>query len=259
MSETTAERDARPIVFASDVHLVADGDATTARFLTFLESLEGRIEALYCLGDLFHFWLGRGHELRPDYAPVLDAFKRLADGGARLGFVWGNRDFLVRGRGFEQRTGFEILGDGGSFEFAGRVITVLHGDELCLDDVSYQRFRRVIRSWPVMTLERLAPLAVKRFVAERLRRASKKAVADKAQKAPAGLDLHPDAIQELFRGETSVAVCGHIHREQHRVVARPDRPDGDLYVLGSWDDGEAPFLVAEPDGTFRFARQTLDG
>jgi UDP-2,3-diacylglucosamine hydrolase len=242
-------------VFCSDVHLQPQGGQTTARFLAFLESVtqSQRVSALHILGDLFHYWLGQGHEQLPDYGPVLRAFQTIARSGVRINLIWGNRDFLIRGRPFQRVTGIHLRGDEYRFEIAGRIIKLVHGDLLCANDVSYQRFRRIIRSGPVQMLARISSLGLRRGVADRLRKMSEKEV---KRKSPKAMDLDEQAVKRLYVDGTQLVVCGHIHHEQHRQYKLGAR-QGDLYVLGSWDH-DAPFLVASLNGQFQFGNGLIN-
>lgn len=244
--------DERPHVFVSDVHLSPGAAARSERFLAFLDSLVGRIAGLYVLGDLFHYWLGRGHERLPDYAEIFAGFRAVAEGGASIDLVWGNRDFLVSGPAFAEVSGIAVRGDEHAFVAGGRRVKVVHGDLLCTDDVAYQRFRKFIRSRPVGFLSRVLPLAARRGAAGALRAMSQREVQRKSEYV---MDLGEEAVRALFADGTELAVCGHIHREQHRRVALDGR-EADLMVLGSWDR-EAPFMVLEAGGAWRFCRDAL--
>jgi UDP-2,3-diacylglucosamine hydrolase len=237
-------------VFCSDVHLEPSGGATTDRFLMFLESVQQskRVRSLHVLGDLFHYWLGQGHEQLDDYRSVLLAFSRLAQSGVEINFIWGNRDFLIQGRPFQRSTGIRIRGDEHRFQIAGQAIKLVHGDLLCANDVSYQRFRAIIRSGPLQMLARVASLQMRRQVAKVLRTMSEKEVKRKSYKV---MDLDEKVVRQHYVDGTQVLICGHIHKEQHRDYQLGARR-GDLYVLGSWDHA-APFLVASLNGQFQFA------
>lgn len=241
-------------IFCSDVHLQPGGGSCNERFLEFLESIaqSKRTRAVYILGDLFHYWLGRGHETRPDYQDILEAFRAITAQGVKIHFIWGNRDFLVSGRPFEKKTGIALEGDEYRFEIAGRRIKLVHGDLLCANDVSYQRFRKIIRSTPVQFLARVTSLGIRKGVADRLRKMSEKEVKRKTFKA---MDLDEFAVRALYMDGSDLVVCGHIHREQHLQYDLGTRK-GDLYVLGAWDEG-APYLVATAMGQFQFASGPL--
>lgn len=245
-------------VFCSDVHLTPEGGAITERFLAFLLSVEHnpRVQCLHILGDLFHYWLGRGHESFPDYEIILRKFRDIADAGVEINFIWGNRDFLVQGRRFERQTGIHLRGEEHRFRVGPVKVKCVHGDLLCANDVAYQRYRAVIRSGPAQVLTRLLSINARRAIAEGLREISAREVKRKTMKV---MDLDDQAVRALFEGGADVAVCGHIHREQHRRIDMGSGGPGgqkSLYVLGAWDQ-HAPFLVGWPDGRFEFAEGQL--
>jgi UDP-2,3-diacylglucosamine hydrolase len=244
--------DAELHLFVSDVHLCPGGDATTERFVAFLESVEGKARALHVLGDLFHYWLGRGHERRADYQGVLRAFRRVASSGVEVNFIWGNRDFLVAGASFERIAGVRLRGDAHTVSIGPRRVELVHGDLLCKNDERYQRYRKVIRSRPMQALARVLSLDLKRGLAEALRRLSQREV---GRKPMAIMDLDQRAVEELFTGGAELAVCGHIHREQRRPVTLGDRR-AELFVLGSWDH-DGPFLAIDAAGRWAFGRERV--
>jgi len=235
--------------FASDIHLSPGENPHSQQFIAFLDSLHGEIDALHILGDLFHYWLGPGHEALPDYQAVIEAFRRLSESGVVLNFISGNRDFLVKGRAFKQAAGMNLCGDEHQFSLGQRRIKLVHGDLLCAGDIAYQRFRRVIRSAPVLLLGDLLPLRAKRWIADQLRRMSAREVQRKSMKT---MDLDEQVVLDLFRDGTDMVVCGHIHKEQHRRYELGGR-SCDLFVLGAWE-GEAPYLRLDEDGEPSFAR-----
>ena len=73
---TASGTTARPTIVVSDIHLgeiPPDGEQT---FLSFLESLPGKIDELLINGDLFDFWFEYRSVILRRYFPVL---RRLAD------------------------------------------------------------------------------------------------------------------------------------------------------------------------------------
>src|SRR5204863_4773544 len=81
----------RDLVVVADTHLIRHDDEL-ARFVAFLETLAGRTEALYHLGDVFNIWLGSRKFEMEHMTPVLDALRRLAAAGTAVRLVEGNRD-----------------------------------------------------------------------------------------------------------------------------------------------------------------------
>ena len=130
-------------LFISDLHLDPAQPGITQQFLQFVARAEGRTEALYILGDLFEAWLG-DDDPEPEYRRVVAALRKLRDSGTRIGFMHGNRDFLV-GERFSSESGCELLDEHTLIDVHGSRVLLMHGDLLCTDDVEYQAFRRMVR------------------------------------------------------------------------------------------------------------------
>jgi len=82
-------------LFISDLHLSEDRPAANERFFAFIEDTGARADALYVLGDLFEYWIGDDDLANPFNGVIAGFFRRLTEGGTRLYFMHGNRDFLV--------------------------------------------------------------------------------------------------------------------------------------------------------------------
>lgn len=92
-------------VFIADLHLSDSTPELNRLFIQALDDWQGRVDALYILGDLFEAWLG---DDAADGA-ALAAAARLKAFSAEtpVYFICGNRDFLV-GRRYAERAGFTI-------------------------------------------------------------------------------------------------------------------------------------------------------
>src|SRR5690606_30047565 len=86
--------------------------------------------------------------------------------------IAGNRDFLI-GRRFSQVTGVTLLAEPSVIDLYGTPTLLLHGDTLCTDDHSYQRFRKVIRARWLQKILLALPLKLRMRIANKLRAASK--------------------------------------------------------------------------------------
>jgi UDP-2,3-diacylglucosamine hydrolase len=94
-------------IFIADAHLVSPVDANYRLLLRFLHELEGELDSLYIMGDLFDFWVGFPSHPFKQYDAVLDALERLVVRGCRLVYFEGNHDFHL-GAIFSQRLKAEI-------------------------------------------------------------------------------------------------------------------------------------------------------
>ena len=201
-----------------DLHLDLGLDEPSAALVRYLDGLESA-PRLIVLGDLFDYWVGPAQLSMRGAPRILDAFSRLTARGAHLDVLLGNRDFLLD-RHFVNATGATLRPNGliGVGEDGKRTLFV-HGDELCTKDVGYQKLRRVLRSKPVRWLGPRLPFAVSRRIAERLRKASRGAVAAKPSEETA---MQQDACESLARStRADTLVCGHAH------VFRDERIEAD--------------------------------
>ncbi len=220
----------------SDLHLQAGEPATFEAWRAWLSRPVGeRADALLILGDLFEVWVG-DDALQGDGPDA--AFWQLCAQALRehaqdtpTYFMAGNRDFLLGPAGL-QACGMQALNDPTVLDFAGQRWLFSHGDELCLDDTDYQRFRTQVRSpgWRHTFLAQ--PLAQREATARELRRQSE------ARKQASGDDpsLWADvdaaaARQWLQAAGATTLVHGHTHRP-----AEHDLGDGlRRVVLSDWD------------------------
>jgi UDP-2,3-diacylglucosamine hydrolase len=235
---------------ASDVHLGPATPATTEAFLSFLEAAAADASALLLPGDIFDAWIGDDviRQAPPWLASVLQALKRTADAIP----VWlgrGNRDFLM-GRELAETVGARLLPEAALLETDYGTVLLTHGDELCIDDESYQAFRAMVRdpAWQADFLNKSIPERL--ALAQQARGESRAATQSKAADI---MDVNPSAVEALFR-ETGVAtlVHGHTHRPERHVLEIAGKRR-ERWVLPDWDcDHVQPprggWLVIEGDG-----------
>jgi len=159
------------LVVVADTHLIRHDDELS-RFIAFLESLTGRTEVLYHLGDVFNIWLGNRRFEMEHMTPVLEAMRRLAASGTRLRLVEGNRDFHVED-GYDRDPFEKIEPDGEEREFGGRRLHFAHGDLVNEADRQYRAWRRFSKSRALWGAFRLLPggagIALGSFLETRLR------------------------------------------------------------------------------------------
>ena len=240
------------IHLVSDVHLQPDRPQTVRLFRHYLAGPAHQAAALYILGDLFEYWIGDDCLAEPASfeSEICADLRRLAEGGCKIHFIAGNRDFLAADR-FAAAAGLAILPESWVADLAGSPTLLMHGDTLCTDDVKYQDFRRTIRApaWRQAFLAR--PLAERLAEIAALRQRSR---AEISEKPAAIMDANADAVAEAFRGhQVTRIVHGHTHRQGHH---RTDL-DGvcrERWVLGDWSDSGS-YLLASRDG-WRFVAVT---
>ena len=239
----------RALYFISDLHLSKDAPVRTQSFLDFCSEMPRDAGALFILGDLFDFWI---HGRQVDESPAAETFSALAElvqNGIRVFCMPGNRDFAL-GTTVLERFGIEALADPCVLQVGGEAVLLTHGDLLCTDDRSYQRFRRVIRHPALLTVLRALPYPALRGLAHGLRRGSRRAVAQKDLRIT---DATAEGLSRAFLGQGPFAIGGApfarlIHGHTHRP-GREDLPGlGQRLVLGDWRDDGTYFVRHDPSG-----------
>lgn len=236
--------------FISDLHLQAPERATFAVWRNYMQRTQA--SALFILGDLFEVWVGDDAiEATESEAAAKASGADDAAGGASFEaeccailrataqrlpvyFMVGNRDFLA-GAGFARACGLTLLADPTVLVFAGQRVLLSHGDQLCVDDVDYQRFRAQARA-PAWQQRFLAqPLPARRAQARGMRAQSS---ARKQAESSAGYaDVDDAAARAWLRAaKAQWLLHGHTHRPGAHALA----PEGRRVVLSDWDLSATP-------------------
>ena len=225
-------------LFISDLHLSSERPAIGGLFLQFLNEQAPQAEAVYILGDLFEAWLG-DDVIAPEAQAILDAMRRLSDGGTALYVMHGNRDFLL-GKGFAELSGATLLDDPFVLKLYGTPTLLMHGDLLCTDDLPYQAMRQQLRQ-PEWIKGFLAKSVEERIAfAQSLRQRSKKETGEKDE---AIMDVNATTVQQYVeRYGISRIIHGHTHRPAIHQNGNIQR-----CVLGDWYQ-QGSVLRCDSDG-----------
>lgn len=229
-------------VMIADLHLSDDTPELNRLFLDSLEHWRGRVDALYLLGDVFEVWLGDDvlSGIAVQVACALKAFS------APVYFIRGNRDFLL-GRRYAAQAGMILLPPQYPVELYGRRCLLTHGDEMCTDDRSYQRFRRIVRHPWIRRMLLALPQRRRRALAADIRAASRRKKRQMGQTPLA--DVTEAGIGTLLARypQTEVLIHGHTHRPAiHGHVSRGRTIR--RYVLPDWYGGRGGCLIVSPEG-----------
>lgn len=234
---------ARPVLFLSDLHLSPDRPAALAAFHAFARGPARGAAAVYILGDLFDWWIGDDQMRDPFVAGVVASLRGIADAGVPLFVGRGNRDFML-GSAFARATGATLLPDFQRLDLHGVPTLLCHGDELCTDDVDYQKYRAHMRDPDTQARLLRLPYAVRRAIAWWLRSKSRDA---KALKAESIMDVNAQAVADAFRAHAvQRLIHGHTHRPD-RHVSQVDGAPRERFVLADWHD-QGSYLEADTSG-----------
>jgi UDP-2,3-diacylglucosamine hydrolase len=238
----------RCIDFISDLHLHEALPRTTAALAAYLR--ETPADAIFILGDLFEAWVGDDMRTQP-YEAQCTAM--LAEAGHRLhlGIMVGNRDFLL-GPEMLAACHAHHLADPTVLTAFGQRTLLIHGDELCLADEAYLRFRAQVRQpgWQRPFLA--APLDARLAQAKQMREASQahqqslqargaqpsNEVAAAGSPAPMWDDINEAAAGLWMQSaQATRLIHGHTHHPQDQAFGIPG---GMRHVLSDWDLDHGP-------------------
>ena len=229
--------------FISDLHLEDSRPESTELLLRLLAGPARDAEAFYVLGDLFEYWIG-DDAMSATADKVASAFKELSSAGVPCYFQHGNRDFLL-GQDFASKSGLTLLPETIVLDLYGTPTLLLHGDQLCTDDVEYQAFRSQVRNpdWQTAFLAR--SIEERLQVAQQARDASQKHTAQASMEI---MDVNEAAVLETFNEHgVHQMIHGHTHRPAFHDHALEDGSSASRIVLADWyQDGSV--LLVSPDG-----------
>lgn len=233
----------KPTLLLSDLHLAAERPAAAAAFHAFARGPARGAAAVYVMGDLFDSWVGDDQRREPFASAVVASLRGISDAGVPLYIARGNRDFLL-GDDFCAATGAVLLDEQTIVDLAGTATLLTHGDELCTDDVGYQRYRAWARDPGRRRRLLRLPYALRRWIAGWLRRGSRAATARKPESI---LDVNAAAVAQAFRmRDVTRMIHGHTHRPaRHSLVV--DGTVRERVVLADWDD-RGHYLAIDASG-----------
>lgn len=217
----------RCIDFISDLHLHEGLPRTTQALSQYLANTPA--DAVMLLGDIFEAWVGDDMRSQPYEA---NCVQMLSQAGRRLhlSFMVGNRDFLI-GPEMLKSCRAHRLNDPTVLQAFGQSALLIHGDELCLADEPYLRFRQQVRTTTWQTQFLAHPLQARLTQARQMREASQQH--QQGQKMDTWADVdQPTATQWMQAASAQVLIHGHTHRP----TDEPFGPPGCLrHVLSDWD------------------------
>lgn len=231
-------------IFIADAHLVSPEDTNYRLLLRFLHELEGELDTLYILGDLFDFWLGFPSHPFTQYGAVLDALERLVERGCRLVYCEGNHDFHL-GTIFSKRIKTEIHAGPFIESVQGKRLYICHGDQINRDDRHYRLLRFLLRTPIIAAGVRFFPPAWAEKIRERLQKQSQAGYGAKT----ARWDYRRivlDFARSLQSEGCDGLVTGHFH-----LALKEDLP-GTAFTVLSLGDWMEQFTYGEmQDGELR--------
>jgi UDP-2,3-diacylglucosamine hydrolase len=235
-------------LLVSDLHLPGDGGPGVATLGAVVDAAVASGAALCVLGDLFDSYVCRGQVRHGAAAAVVERFRAATSRGVQITVLHGNRDFLL-GDEFARASGARVVAGGVRAVLGGVDTLLLHGDELCQNDLPYQRAKRWLRQPLLKAVVRRLPLRAALALGGRARRQSQMVTSsgDTRRFLPTAA-----AVDAAFATGARRLVFGHIHRFAHGLHG----PAGDreYWVLPAFDAAATGLLLAGGGATpVRFA------
>ena len=230
-------------LFIADLHLSPDHPRLVRGFLALLQQYQQQNTQLYILGDWFNAWIGDDYTA-PWLDEIVTALKQFTSSGNQVFFLVGNRDFAL-GQKFLNQFNGKLLPEIYTLNIGNKKFRIEHGDALCTDDVSYQRFRKIIRNPIILGLLKSTPLSFRQKLANGFRKKSRES---NQTKSYAIMDVNAQAVETAL-AEVDVLIHGHTHRPEIHDVHGKTR-----IVLGDWREktSEAMILEVDDDGQWNF-------
>ena len=234
-----------PIII-SDLHLTERKPKTIMAFVRFMKTIAPRYPELVILGDLFDFWIG--DDAAEAAEPIIALLKLHASTGRRVIVMPGNRDVML-GKGFAEAAGAELVRDPIVVEIKGRKVLLAHGDQWCLRDEEYQKFRAMAHDprWQAAALAKSVP---ERLAMAQTARAQSEG--DKRAKTEAEMDVVDSAVAEAAHAAgVDLVIHGHTHKPAAHVGATIERwvvPDWELDDVAEGSSGRSGMITFLEDG-----------
>jgi UDP-2,3-diacylglucosamine hydrolase len=218
-------------LFISDLHLNPNEPALIKLAVDFLKTKAIHCKELYILGDLFNIWLG-DDLVAEELIPVIEQLQHLHQQGVKTYLMVGNRDFLM-GKDFANLIGAKLLDDTHVIDLYGTRTLLLHGDTLCSDDVSYQRYRLWSRNKVIQWFFKHLPLKLRQNIADKIKH---KRSQQKQTKSADIMDVNADEVARIMNkfGVTQL-IHGHTHRPAVHTLEVSGKPATRI-VLGDWHE-----------------------
>ncbi len=154
----------------------------------------------------------------------------------------GNRDFMV-GKKFCKLAGLTLLKEPHLIDLDGTPTLLMHGDSLCIDDVSYQRYRRWVRNPILQAIAKALPRSFRQHLSNKIKQKSRD---QKTKKSYDIMDVNQVEVARVMQHHSvSQLIHGHTHRPAIHPLTIAGKPASRI-VLGDWDEKIVSFLACQP-------------
>ena len=234
-------------LFISDLHLSPDHPRLVRGLFALLEQYQHQNTQLYILGDWFNAWIGDDQQ-SAWLDDIICQLKNFSEAGNHIYFLAGNRDFAL-GQAFLSQFNAQLLPEISYLNIGELRVRLEHGDLLCTDDISYQRFRRVIRQPLMLRLLKATPLSFRTRLAQGFRKKSQQINQIKSYDV---MDVNQSAVETAL-AQVDIIIHGHTHRPNLHQYDQKQR-----FVLGDWRADHAKILELRIDKSSKIDMQFID-
>ena len=233
-------------IFISDLHLSEQTPPLNQLFERCLQQWQGNIDALYILGDFFDVWIGDDDD--SDFIRHIKSQLKSFTSITPIYFIHGNRDFLI-GEKFAAETGIQLLTSPQQINLYEHEYIIMHGDELCTDDIAYQQFRAQSRNplWQMAVLSK--SIEERRLLSGQIRQMSETRKNNEGKSEIS--DVTERAINELMSNHIQPTLPTLIHGHTHRPAVHESQLNNQpfkRYVIQDWADNYGGYLAVDTDG-----------
>lgn len=227
-------------IFISDIHLTQNNELIKNSFFSFLDNFPEEVNNLFIVGDLFDLWIG--DDVRNELVEDLHLkLRKITNNKKNIFFFHGNRDFLV-GESFCKTSNIKLIHEPTVFEFFGYKTLILHGDQLCTEDVDYQNFCKIVRNeqWQSEFLSLSIPERLK--IAQNVRKESSVSLANKDDYIT---DVADQTVLEYFeKYRVTHMIHGHTHRPKIHLV----KNNFSRLVIPDWNNNYWGYISSSQNG-----------
>jgi UDP-2,3-diacylglucosamine hydrolase len=200
----------------SDLHIKHDASEEAKFFERFVnESIDQNVDALFLLGDIFDLLIGSDSKMIDEYPRVFSSLKKALNKNIKVYFVEGNHDFHLD-IFFKKK--FTDYYNKNLFYCTNAVMNVCgedkillcHGDDIEIDNLTYQLYRLFIRSnWIKFIANHLLNNNIINYIGKNASRKSRR-YSQNYNVDQVKLKFRKSAEIQIQNGY-NVIICGHSH------------------------------------------------
>ncbi len=172
------------------------------------------------------------------YPVLIKALVAAHTAGLEIFFMPGNRDFLL-GKKFFKASKVKLISDPYRLRLADKKILLTHGDKLCTDDKSYQKFMSIVQHPVTKFVFKSVPQSLSKAIARWVKRRTGEI---KSTKPDYIMDVNQATVENMM-AQNDILIHGHTHRPNIHQHANKTR-----YVLSDWS--EMVQILVFKDGDF---------